>query len=275
MTTTAWHVSPELLQRYAVGTLGLGAQASVETHLISCPQCRRDANPLVPRSEWQDSWSRISGAIAEPELPRSLWALQRLGLPDADVVVLRASSSGLYRPWVLSVTAALLFAVLGSLLRAPEQDLLYLLVAPLVPMLAVVAAYDSTDRMRELAETTPLSKLRIALLRTVASAALAVPLTLGVGLVLPGVADQAFVWLLPALTLTVLALTVLTWWSAVATSGAVAGLWVAFVVSLYAEDGFAAVTSPVAQTVYAGAACALSAVFLARILPSRPSGGMA
>lgn len=275
MSTTAWHLSRELLQRYDEGGLDLVAQDSVETHLVGCRQCRAAASALVPEPEREGAWSRISSEIAEPELPRSLRALRRLGVPDADLVVLRASSSGLYRPWVLSVTGALLFAVLAGLLDAPEQDLIFLLVAPLVPTMAVVAAYDSTDAMREVAEVTALSKLRIALLRAAASAGFAVPLTLGVGLLVPGIADQAFLWLLPALMLTVLAMTLLTWWSARTTSAAVAGSWVVFVVALYVEDGFAALTSPVAQTVFAAAACALVAVFLARTFPFRPSGGTA
>ena len=118
------------------------------------------------------------------------------GLPDDDAVVVRASTA-LYLPWVISVCAALVCAVLAAVLPEPHGTSSFLVLAPLIPVLAVAAAYDTTDPLREVVGPTPLSKLRIALLRASVALAAAVPVTLGLGLLVPGFGGLAFAWLLP------------------------------------------------------------------------------
>jgi hypothetical protein len=275
MTSSPWHVDAFLMERYADGRLDLAAQASVESHLVGCADCQQSASVHVPREESDTIWAEISGAIAGPPLPWPLRILRRLRLPDADAVVLRASSSGLFRPWVVSVGGALLFAVLVSLAKPGQQGFLYLLLAPLVPALAVVAAYDAADPLRAIDVTTPLSKLRVALLRTAAAASVGVPLVLGVGLVVPGISDHAFVWLLPAVLLTVSSLVMLSRWTARVTACAIAATWVAFTSALYSYDSLSAITSPVGQVAFAAASVAAAAVLAARASSVRSPGGFA
>jgi anti-sigma factor RsiW len=275
MTTGTWHVGPALLERYADGALDPSAQASVETHLASCAQCQHHASALVASPELNAIWDDVVAEIVQPPMPVGLRLLRRLGLPDADTVVLRASSEGLYRPWLVSVVGALIFGVLAGMLDARLQLVSIMLLAPLLPVLAVTLAYDTTDQMRELAMAKPLSKLRIALLRAGAAAGVAIPLTLAVSVTIPGIADHAFVWLLPAVTLTFLAVTLLTWCTAKVTGGVIATAWVAFIIAIRADDSLGAITSPQGQLAFVVAAFVAVGVLVVRITSPRSFGGYA
>lgn len=267
-----WHVADELVAMYVDGTLDLAAQSSVETHVTQCEACRVRTNEMVPVSELDDIWQQVVVGTAAPELPRTLQAAARLGLPEADGVILRASSA-LHRPWVLSVAGALLFAILGTWFTGADQRLFYLLLAPLLPALTVTSTYDSTDPVRELAASTSYNKLRIALLRTVAAVSVALPLVLVVGLVLPGIGIQAFAWLLPSLALTLLALNLLTWLNASTTAGVITILWLGFVLALRAGDAVSAAASPEMQLAFTAGALVAAAVLVLRLTSHHAPGG--
>ncbi|WP_405058241.1 zf-HC2 domain-containing protein [Kribbella sp. NBC_01505] len=269
-----WHLGPELLGRYAAGTLDLGPQAAVEVHIVGCSDCLALASAIAPKDVLQDVWTGVLIATAAPKTSWLLRVLQRLGLGETDAVILRASSS-LYRPWLLSLVGAFVLGVAGTMLPAVEQRAFYLLVAPLLPAIIVAAAYDSTDPIRELAAGTPYSKLRIALLRTAFAVAVALPLVLVGGLVLPFVGADAFTWLLPALTLTLLALALLTWWNAATAGGTVAVIWLLVVATLRAVDQVSAVDTLVAQLAFAAAALLALAVLTVRLSSYHAPGGYA
>jgi hypothetical protein len=156
MTTEPWHPSTAVWQRYAAGELDPVATASVETHLTSCAVCRSSVAASMPPGEVAGLWQGVATAIARPRATRWGRLATRLGLPDDDAVVVRAST-GLYLPWVLSVSAALVCAALAAMLPDPRGTSAFVVLAPLIPVLAVAAAYDTTDPMRELVAPTPLS----------------------------------------------------------------------------------------------------------------------
>lgn len=267
-----WHVADALVARYVDGTLDLAAQSSVEMHVTQCEACRVRANDLAPTPVLEDIWQQVVVGIADAEVPRSLRVASRLGLSDADGVILRASSA-LHRPWLLSVAGALLFAILGTWFTGADQRLFYLLLAPLLPALTVTSSYDSTDPVRELAASTSYNKLRIALLRTVAAVSVALPLVLVVGLILPGIGMQAFAWLLPSLVLTLLALNLLTWLNASTTAGVITIMWLGFVLALRAGDAVSAAASPALQLAFAAGAMVAAAVLVLRLTTHHAPGG--
>jgi hypothetical protein len=271
---TEWHLSPELVGRYAAGALDLGPQAAVEAHIVTCADCLGLTSAAAPADVLQQVWQGVLTQTAAPKLPWLLRLLQRLGLPETDAVILRASSS-LYRPWLLSLVGAFVLGVAGSMLPAAEQRAFYLLIAPLLPAITVAAAYDSTDPVRELTASTAFSKLRIALLRTAFAVAVAVPLVLVGGLALPFIGATAFAWLLPALTLTLLALALLTWWNAAAAGGTVAAVWLLVVATLRAADQVSAVDTFFAQLAFAAAALLALAVLTIRLSRYHAPGGYA
>jgi anti-sigma factor RsiW len=274
MTPARWHAAPELLSRYASGGLDHPAQAAVEAHLAGCASCQAEAATLVATPPLEAVWENVVRAISAPPTPVWHRALRRIGVRESDVVILR-SSSGLHRPWVLSVAGALICAVLTSLVNDRTQDLLFLLIAPLVPVLAVVSAYDWTDPMREVAVATPLSKLRIALLRTAAATAVAVPVTISVGLIVPGISDHTFVWLLPSLALTLSTLVLLTWFTARTAGTATGGAWAAFITFLYSSDAPLVMASAQVQAAFAFASLLVGGFLVLRLLWVRPIGGYA
>ncbi len=230
-----WHAGPELLTRYAAGELSHAGQAAVETHLTVCADCRASSKPLVEPDSLDLVWSGVATKIAAPRLPLPLRVLRRLGVPHTDLVVIRASSS-MWLSWALAMLGAILFAILTSWLTTYEQELFYAAVAPLLPALLVAGAYDASDPTRELMTATPFSKLRMALLRTAVAVAAALPVVALMSAVVPGLAGHRGAWLLPSLALTVLALTLLTSWTASVTMGVLSSGWI-LVVAVWAERG--------------------------------------
>ena len=269
----SWHVDPPTWQAYAAGCLDIAAEASVETHVTACPECRVVATTLVP--DVDPVWRAVHAEITSPRLPQPLRALTRLGVPDDDMVVL-ASTRDLFLSWSVAVGAAVICACVTGLfpVRIPGgPDALFLILAPLVPVLAVAATYDATDPFREVIEALPFSKLRLILLRTTVALAAAIPLTLGVALVVPGLGADFATWLLPGLALTVAALVLLTWFTAWIAAIAVTGAWIA-VASLAAQAGsIDAIATGAGQLGFAVAAVALSAL-LVRLATSPLAGGL-
>ena len=271
MTSTEWHVSEDVWVVYAAGRLDPAAEASVDVHITGCAVCRDAARDHVDHQDLTPVWETISAEIARPVRPRSTRVLGRLGLGDTDQVLL-AASDALYLPWAVAVGTALVCAMLTGL-SPVHQDAMFLLLAPLIPVLAVVAAYDATDPMRELAVATPYSKLRLALLRTTAALAVAVPVTLAVGLTVPGLEPLAFTWLLPALALTVSALVLLTWVGPWTAGGTVAVGWGVPVVAMSRAHELATLTTAAAQVAFVAVALAMAVLLVLRTTTFRLLGG--
>jgi len=246
MTTTPWHAGPELLASYADGSLDDVGQAAVEAHVERCPHCRADATTLVTRSTLDPVWDRVLVEVRTPEPGQLTRLLRWLRVPEVDVVVLRASAN-LVVAMAVAVAASLIFALGAAQLSHDRQQLAWLVIAPLLPALLVAGAYDSTDPIRELADATPYSKLRVALLRTLVAVLGAVPLVLLMGLV-PEIDISVVAWLLPALAIACVLLVLLTRLSAAVSVAAVATVWVLVVAALRAGDRLEQVTAPLGQS---------------------------
>ena len=270
----SWHLEPHTWQAYATGRLDPAAEASVEAHVTSCAQCREAARSTVTPAQTTAVWDAVRTSIAEPVLPAPLRLLRRMGVPTRDLVVVSAADSLLVH-WAAAVGFALLSACLVGLagLSPANQDAAFLALAPLVPVLAVAMAYDALDPLREVSLATPYSKLRLALLRATATLAVAVPATLAIGLVVPGMQDLAFAWLLPSLGLTIGVLVLLTWLEAPSAGAIVAGSWFALVFVLRSGWDVRVLTSPAAQITCLALALLLGSMLLVRTSSLRLQGG--
>ena len=242
----AWHAGLDLLRQYAAGRLDPVAQAAVETHVERCVQCRSDTSVLVTPAALAPVWDRVVVEVRTPEPGRLTRLLRQLHVPEVDVVVLRASAN-LVVALALAILAALVFAVVAAQLSRERQEMAWLAIAPLLPALLVAGAYDSTDPVRELAEPTPYSKLRVALLRTLVGAVGALPLVLLMALV-PEIDVSVASWLLPALAIALVLLVLITRMSAAVSVGSVAVVWVLGVAALRAGDQIDQVTAPLGQS---------------------------
>jgi hypothetical protein len=138
----------------------------------------------------------------------------------------------------------------------------FLILAPLVPVLAVVATYDATDPFREVTEASPFSKLRLALLRTSAALTAAIPLTVAVALTVPNLTGYFATWLLPGLALTVATLILMTWLTAWVACGVTSVGWIAAASAATGNGTIDAVATTAGQAGFAVAVLALVALFV-------------
>jgi hypothetical protein len=269
-----WHIDAPAWEAYAAGRLELAAELSLESHVVGCPECRSAARSQVAAGAAEAVWSGVRTTISSPTPSLPQRVMQRLGVAPDDVVVVSAADAFLV-PWAVAVGFAVASACVVGLagLGAASRDAAFLALAPLVPVLAVVASYDALDPLREVMAPTPFSKLRLVLLRAAAALVVALPATMAIGLVVPNMDDLALAWLAPSLGLTVAALVLLTWFEAWVTGVLVASTWVMVVALLRVGDRVGALTTPLGQVAFVVGAGALVLALVLRTSTLRLQGG--
>lgn len=270
----SWHVEHWVWEAYVAGRLDAAAESSLEAHVVDCPRCRADARSHVAPAVTEAVWQGVRTTISAPPISAPLRLARRLGADPGDLVVVSAASS-LLLSWAVAVGFAVLAACLVGLLglHPADRNAAFLTLAPLVPLLAIVASYEAFDPLREMTLSTPYDKLRLALLRATAALVVALPATLVIGRVIPGLEDLAFVWLLPSLGLAVGALALFTWLEAGIAGALVASLWVLVVVALRARGDVALLASPSAQLGFLALAAVLGVLLVLRTSTLRLPGG--
>src|SRR3954447_8583805 len=201
MTTQTWHADRDLLAAYVAGALDPVNGASVEQHLDRCAQCREQIRPLADVPMLDDAWTTILETVETPQLPLPARIARRLGVTEPTSILLGATAS-LRTAWVSSAFVALAFAV-GAVYWSGGGALApFLLVAPLIPVLGVAAAYGPhEDPLESLIVTAPYGRTRLILLRTFGVLVTVLPLAVVAGLFVPGPVWLAVAWLGPALAL--------------------------------------------------------------------------
>lgn len=199
--TTTWHVHDELLAAYVAGRLDAIVGASVEQHLTRCTECRAATTAHVDPRLLARGWEGVRDTVHSPPPPVLIRIARRCGLSEPTSVVLAATAS-LRTAWLVSAFVALTFATLAVGLAGEDLLAPFLLVAPLVPVIGVAAAYGpQQDPLETLVVTAPYGRTRLILVRTLAVLASVLPFTALLGLFLPGPLWLAAAWLGPALTL--------------------------------------------------------------------------
>lgn len=222
-----WHADTKLLEHYASGQLSLADAASVEAHLLACSLCRDGLAPQVDAPRLAASWAQIDAALDAPRRGAVERLLSLLGVSD-HLARLLASTPSLRTSWLTAVTLALAFSVAAAYAgRSERAVLVFLIVAPLLPLAGVAAAFaPGVDPAAEVALAAPMRTFRLLLVR--ASAVLVPTLVLAslAALTLPG-PGWAAAWLLPSVALAITALALSTYVSPVPAAAAIAVLWVA------------------------------------------------
>lgn len=191
-----WHATSEELSAYRAGT-GEGAViASIEAHLLACPECRRaliEVGGATTSEETARRWAQVAERIDDSRSS----GLSRITL----------STRPLFSAWLLAMLLVLLLPLIPVLLVGVEAPTLLLAMAPLAPIAAVALAYrTSSDPAGELAGATPMAGLRAVAVRALVVSLAAVPLGVAAGLLLPFPTAIAFAWLLPGLAMSSLVL---------------------------------------------------------------------
>ncbi|MPY56419.1 zf-HC2 domain-containing protein [Streptomyces spongiae] len=173
--TTGPHAGRDLITAYVTGdtTLPADAEWALEAHLENCAPCRRHVaeavathtptvNTLLDRV-----WAEVAATAHDLPAPvRSplLRAVRRWAPPSQ-------------LPWLL-MSVLVVLSALGIDMLARERDVpsLVLLLAPVVPLLGVAAAWSQRlDPMGELTATTPRAGLRMVLRRTAVVLGVVIP----------------------------------------------------------------------------------------------------
>lgn len=225
----SWHVDASLLRRYLAGDTDLAAALSIEAHVSGCGACRG----LLPDDPaWLgDSWSGVADRVIVAQRGPMERLLVRVGVGTPSARLLAATPS-LRRSWWAAVVAALAFTVAAAHAAAGDDRglLLFLALAPLLPVAGVAVAYGPhVDPVHELTVGAPMSGLRLLLIRAVAVLCTTVGLALLALPLLPALSWTAAGWLLPALALTTVSLVLGSWLSPVRASAAVTAVWLGLV----------------------------------------------
>ena len=272
--TTTWHADDDLLRAYVAGATDALGAASVEQHLTRCASCRGRVRPLLDPRPLELAWSRIRDRVESPPLPLPVRLAQRCGLREPTAILLSAAAS-LRTAWLVSAFVALGFAALAAAASGGAALAPFLLVAPLVPLIGVAAAYGPRqDPLETLVVTAPHGRTRLILTRTLAVLVSVLPFTALLGAVLPGPAWLAVAWLGPALALVPVLLALASFVGPRAAASVVALGWSGVVA--FSVRGLPA-TWPVEatqQSVYLALAVASVAVLVVRSREDRGIGAV-
>ena len=265
---TSWHADETTLRRWVDQADTLAEGASVEQHLLTCGPCRARVSALAgaPGGGPVDLgavWERTRDAIEVPRPSALEWLLHRVGLPAHDARLV-ATASAFRGRWVAGIATVLAFAGITAALGHSRGMWLFLLVAPLMPCLAVAISYDPRiDPALQPEVVAPYPVLRLVLLRAVAVLTVALPAVALAGLLVPDWAPST--WLLPAFGFTAVVLALSTWVSPLRAAVGVSLAWLATVLALVAQAGSPdAVLAARFQGAYLVLAVASIAVFFIR-----------
>jgi hypothetical protein len=263
MTADQWHVDEGQMARYAAGAVEGTAACSVEAHLMSCVECRDRLAPRVDRGRLDAVWAEVVDLTDQPVPGLVERLLRGVGVSIADARLL-SSTSSMRLSWFAAVAVLIAFAAtVGQTLS--NGDLLFLLVAPVLPVLGVAVAYgESFDPVHSVARAAPMPGLRLLLLRSVAVLVPTIGIMGPAGLLVGPPRLSSAAWLAPSLALVVTCLALTTFVTVGRAAVAVSSVWM--VAAALAQDryrtgveGFGASTQLAAVVLAAAAAAVLAA----------------
>ena len=221
-----WHAASETLLEYARGGLDDPVAYSVELHLVSCGSCRTELATMSNGPRLERIWSGIASEITLPRARPMERLLRAVGVPD-HVARLLAATRSLQGSWFLAIAVALAFAVIAAR-SGGESIVVFLIVAPMLPLAGVAAAYGpGIDPTYEIGLASPLRSFRLLLLRAVAVLATTSVLALLAALALPQIGWATVAWVLPSLGLVTSTLALSTRVGPARAAALVALIWLA------------------------------------------------
>jgi hypothetical protein len=262
---TTWHVPEDDLRAYVQGELAAPRLWSADTHLAACARCRQTLASVSDPVALDAGWERLDAELDAPRPGPVEWLLVRLGVADHTARLLTASPA-LRRSWLGSIGALLVMTVVAAdAVRAGATPILFLALAPLLPLAGVAVSYGpGIDPTYEMAVVSPLHGFRLLMIRTVAVLTVCLGLNGLATLALPAYGLHALAWLLPALALTATGLALTSRLGPVLAPSLVAGGWVGLLAVARATTEPDATLAPftAAGQGVSGAVAVLAAVLL-------------
>lgn len=269
-----WHVDRESLGQWVDGLAGPLVSASVEQHVVGCADCRRVVAGLVPAATLRPAWDNVLSEIEKPHQTLAERLLIRLGVGQTDALVV-GSAVTLRVGWLTGMVAILFFSVVAATVTDDGGISLFLIAAPLIPVVGVAMAYGpASDPAYEAALVAPYAMARLVLLRTAAVLATSAPMVVVAGLLLPTSTMVAVAWLLPAAGFVAVVLTASNWIDPSHAAVVVALSWIVAVAFAVRSGDPLLVFAPMALVAYVAIAAVATLTFLQRLLSKSPSWRM-
>ncbi len=228
---TTWHADTSLLTAYSGGTIDDARAYSLEAHILACETCRTALATTADRGRLDRMWAEIAEAVDVPRPDIVERTLLRLGVREHVARLLTATPS-LRLSWFAAEAITLGFAVLSADAASGgrREDLallLFLMVAALLPVAGVAAAYGpGMDPTYEVGLSAPMRSFRLLLIRAAAVLGASAVLAGVAALALPQIDWTAAAWLLPSLGLTLATLALSTYVRPLVAAGAVSFVWI-------------------------------------------------
>lgn len=221
-----WHVEPKMIEAYANGVADDPRAFSTEAHLTSCETCRASLALHADRRVLDDLWTRINDTVRRPTPGPVERFLIAMGTNGHTARLLSATRS-LSLSWFLAIAVALTFAVAAAH-SGDRGFIVFLIVAPLLPLAGVAAAYGpGVDPTYEIGLASPMRSFHLLLVRAAAVLVTTVLLGIAAAVALPELNWTAVAWLLPSLGLVTAALALATFVAPLPAAAIVAVAWVA------------------------------------------------
>jgi hypothetical protein len=275
MSAQDWHPGEVNLAHYAARETAAAMSASVEAHLIRCADCRADLVPHTQPAMIQAGRDLLRVALVHRRHPFLVRVAERLGLPDSLATVL-TESRAMSDAWLAALFVVLGFAAGANTFSGWLGDAVFLLVAPLVPVVGVAMVFTNTEpALEQIARGTPFSALRLLLLRTAAVLVTGLPLCFVAAAVQMDGPGVLAAWLLPALAGTVLVLALATWFSVELVASAVGLSWAFAVGTAALRQNPSAIVAAPEQLLYLVLAALAAVVVALQAGRGRVPGGIA
>ena len=224
-TARPWHCDDEALAAFAAGTVDPISGASVETHLMTCEKCRAAVNELFPQEFLEHVWEDVRESIEAPAPGPLERLLIWLGI-SGETARLLVSVPAMQGAWLAGLICATGFAALATTMNDDFGLVTFLLIAPLAPLAGVAASFGGdADPAHELVSAAPYSPVRLLMVRSAGVLCASGPLTVIVGLTLPGPKWLAVAWLTPAAAAVCVTLAIGPLLGHTITATVLAGIW--------------------------------------------------
>ena len=262
---STWHADDDMLARYVRGDADPLLGASLEQHLLSCPDCRVRIAAHVDTPPLEVVWARVQERVQAPRPSALERLLIWLRVSETDALLV-AKAPSLRTSWLFGLAATLTFAALAASWGGTRGLTLFLLVAPLVPVASVAFAYGpDVDPAHEAGLAAPYPASRLLLLRTAAVLVTSLPLTVLAGVFVPALSGTAVSWLVPGLASTAVVLAASTWARPREIAILLGVGWVVAVGSMSRARDPAALLTPTLLITYAVLGCVALLVLCLRI----------
>lgn len=227
-----WHADSPLLTRYVAGNIDDAQAFSLEAHLLECEPCRAEVAAVVDGDRVEASWRSLDATIDAPRPGPVEWLLRHLGVREHLGRLLTATPS-LRLSWLAAVAITLAFAVVAAYNGQGERaKLVFLLVAPLLPVAGVALAFwPGADPAAEVTLASPYGGFRLLLVRVIAVMSTTIAIAAVTSLALPGLDATDATWVVPALALSTVSLALATVTQPLTAACLVSTAWVAGVLA--------------------------------------------